>query len=240
MDCAQVEELLGAHALDTLTEAAARQVETHLAGCAEHRRAVQELRRTASLLALTVEERQPSPELRSRTLEAIAAGSGPPRSIPTPAPRPIWRLVRLPRWRPRPAFAAVMAAVLLVFAGIGAVIQHRLDQINAAEQSWTFRGTLLAPNATAQLVYLRRSKEALVSVDGLRPLTGGEVYEMWLIKGNTPVAEGIGTATEGRLTAHLSGDLSQFDAFAITIEPHEVKVPTTNPILLGMLRSGSR
>jgi hypothetical protein len=36
----------------------------------------------------------------------------------------------------------------------------------------------------------------------------------------------------------MTGDVPQFQQFAITIEPGEQRLPTTTPILLGTLRSG--
>jgi len=54
-----------------------------------------------------------------------------------------------------------------------------------------------------------------------------------------PVDKGVSTSANGDLAAQVSGDLSQFQQFAITIEPGEQPLPTTKPILVGNLQAGS-
>ena len=70
MNHAEAEEFLGAYALDALTRDERQRMEEHLGSCEEHRDAAAELRATASLLALTVEDRDPSPALRRRIIDA--------------------------------------------------------------------------------------------------------------------------------------------------------------------------
>ncbi len=242
MDCAQVEELLGAHALDALTEDDARQVEVHLASCADHRRVAEELKRTAALLALTVEEGQPSPELRGRILQAISVPGQPeerlprPARLPAPVLVPIRRIPRLPRWAPRPALAGALAALVLVAVAAGALVQRAVG--TSQLQSWTFKGNLVAPSAQARLVYFKDTRQTVVTVSGLPALPQGKVYALWVIKDGQPVAQGVSAAPEGRLAANLSADLSRFDSFGITVEAGEVPLPTTSPILVGKLRPG--
>jgi len=78
----------------------------------------------------------------------------------------------------------------------------------------------------------------VVAATGLPRLASGQVYEMWLIKGGVPVDKGISASSSGDIGAQLPGDLSQFQQFAITIEPGEQQLPTTKPILVGNLQSG--
>ena len=96
-----------------------------------------------------------------------------------------------------------------------------------------------APGAEARLVYFKDRKQAVVAASGLPRLATGQVYEMWLIKDGVAVDKGISTSASGDLAAQLSGDLSQFQQFAITIEPKEEPVPTTKPILVGSLKTAS-
>ncbi len=79
----------------------------------------------------------------------------------------------------------------------------------------------------------------MLAASGLPKLASGQVYEMWLIKNGVPVDKGISASATGELGAKLSGDLSQFQQFAITIEPGEQQLPTTKPILIGNLQAGS-
>jgi anti-sigma-K factor RskA len=234
--CSQAEDLLGAYALDALSEEEARRMDEHLASCPEHAAAAADLRWTQSRLALTVDEGQPSPELRARIMTAIEReplASGPP---PEPSPHGGGRTAQYRRWAPRWQPLAVAAALLLSL-GIGGLIGYRLNQ-TTQPIVYNFPGDpSRAPGAEARLVYFKDRQQALLAATGLPRLTAGHVYEMWLIRSGVPVDEGIGTASDGRLTAQIAADLGHFDVLAITIEPGEQALPTTTPILIGQLRS---
>ena len=248
MNCAEAEELLGAYALEALPEGEARRVEEHLRSCAEHRAAAAELRRTSALLPLTVEEGDPSPELRARIIEAVKAtpahreGAGHTVQAarePRGTGAPIRRMPALRAWAARSSRLAVAAAVALAL-GIGGLIGYQLGHGSAAQVAYTFQGDpTAAPGAEARLVYFKDRKQAVVAASGLPRLASGQVYEMWLIKNGVPVDKGISTSLSGDIGAQVSGDLSEFQQFAITIEPGEQSLPTTKPILVGKLNGGS-
>jgi len=243
MNHAEAEEFLGAYALDALTGDERQRLEEHFRSCEEHRDAAAELRRTASLLALAVDDRDPSPALRRRIMDAVSAASQPaavtpPLSTTPPSATPERRVARRWRWSMRPARLAVAAALLLALAA-GALI-GRLTGPNATTVAYTFQGDATrAPAAQARLVYFKDQQAAVVAATGLPKLASGQVYEMWLIKDGVPVDEGIGSSTDGELAARITGDVSQFQQFAITVEPGEQRLPTTTPILIGNLHSGS-
>ncbi len=249
LTCAQAEDLLGAYVLDALTGPEAMDVEAHLKTCVEHRQTADELRQTVSLLALAVDERDPSPELRDRVIVSIRSASPEPVEPPGPVPVvvPIRRAPRLPRWAPQPALVAMAAGVLIAlgigtYAGyrLGADGGYRLAQQNSQAIAYRFKGGILAPTAQADLVYLRGKHQAVLAVKGLPPLAPGQVYEMWLVgNGGLPVDEGVATAPDGRVAAQMDADFSQFKQFLITIEPGERPAPTTQPILQGALTGGS-
>jgi hypothetical protein len=199
------------------------------------------LRQTSSLLSLTAEEIQPSPDLRRRIVEAVKATPVPSAAAERQTPQA--PVVALPRrfrsWRPRPASWAVAATVALGL-GISALIGYQLGQAAGRPLAYTFQGDAsAAPGAEARLVYFKDRKEAVLAASGLPKLASGQVYEMWLIKNGVPVDKGINISATGDLGATLTGDLSQFQQFAITIEPGEQQLPTTKPILIGNLRAGS-
>jgi len=239
----EAEELLGAYALDALTGDERQRIEEHFLSCEEHRDVATELRATASMLALTVEDRDPSPSLGRRIMEAVNAERSQPAAVP---PLPLLpqntmtrrRVGRRPSLWMRPAYLAVAAALVVALAA-GALI-GRLTVPNAATVAYTFQGDAThAPGAQARLVYFKDQQAAVVAATGLPKLASGQVYEMWLIGNGVPVDEGIGSSTNGDLAARLTGDISRFQQFAITIEPGEQRLPTTMPILLGNLRTGS-
>ena len=240
MSCAEAEDLLGAYALEALPEDEMHRVEEHLRTCVEHRAIAGELRRTTLMLPLTVEDADPSPDLRTRIVEAVKASPAQPAAPrargTTVAPR---RLIsRLSTWAARSSRFAVAAAVALAL-GVGGLIGYQLGHAGQTQVTYAFQGDpTAAPGAEARLVYFKDRKQAVVAATGLPRLTSGQVYEMWLIKNGVPVDKGISSSPTGDIGAPLSGDLSQFQQFAITIEPGEQQLPTTKPILVGNLQAG--
>jgi len=240
MSCAEAEDLLGAYALEAMPEDEMHRVEEHLRTCAEHRAIAAELRGTTLMLPLTVEDGDPSPDLRTRIVEAVKATPAQPATPrargTTVAPRrPI---SRLSSWAARSSRFAVAAAVALAL-GIGGLVGYQLGHAGQTQVTYAFQGDpTAAPGAEARLVYFKDRKQAVVAATGLPRLISGQVYEMWLIKDGVPVDKGISSSPTGDIGAPLSGDLSQFQQFAITIEPGEQQLPTTKPILVGNLQAG--
>ena len=219
----EVDDLLGAYALDALAPADRQRVEEHLAGCDRHADAAAELVRAASALALSVDDREPPPGLRSRVLAAIGAPAP-----PAAARRTGW-------WRP--GIAALAAAALLILGGGIAIGRLTAPQPQEAQvTTWTFHGNAQSPGVVAHLVFLKADHRGVIAVTGLKPLGPGQVYELWLFKGSTPVDAGIGQAQGGVLTAQLS-DLTPYSQIAMTVEPGEQPKPTNAPILVGKLGS---
>ena len=245
LTCAQADDLVGGYALDALSAPEAPDVEAHLESCLEHRKMADELRDTVSLLALSVDERDPSPGLRDRVIQSGRSSASEPVGTGEvdPVVVPIRRAPRLPRWAPQPALVG-MAATVLLAVGIGIFAGHRLGQSKnlGSSQSiaYQFTGGLLAPTAQANLVYLPLRRHALLAVKGLPPLGPGHVYEMWLVnRGGIPTDVGISAAPDGQITAQMDTDLSRYRQFAITVEPRERPSPTTEPVLKGTLQGGS-
>jgi anti-sigma-K factor RskA len=218
----EVEDLLGAYALGALAGSDLQRVRDHLASCDQHTRAAAELKRATSALALSVEDREPSPELRQRILDALQA--------PGPVARPR-------QWRPRWIVAAAAAAIVLLAAGIGIGRLSAPQPAPAPVTTWVFDGNALAPGAVARLVSFNRDHRSVVEITGLKPLSAGKVYEMWLFRGASPVDAGVGQAPSGTLVAQL-GDLTNYSQFAVTVEPGEQPKPTGTPILVGKFSSG--
>jgi anti-sigma-K factor RskA len=240
---AQADELLAAYALDALPEDEARRVEEHLRGCVEHRAAAAELRQTGSLLSLTPDEMEPSPELRRRIVEAVKASPARPLGAERQVSRaPLIarpKVRRFPSWLTKPSRLA-LAATVAIGLGISALIGYQVGTVGARPVAYTFQGDAsAAPGAEARLVYFKDRKETVLAVNGLPKLGPGQVYEMWFIKNGVPVDKGISSSTTGDLGAQLTGDITQFHQFAITIEPGEQQLPTTKPILIGNLQARS-
>lgn len=234
---AEADEMLAAYALGALAPADLQRVEEHLATCARHAQAAAELVRVTPALALTAPDREPSPELRGRILAALRSeeaavprppAAQPPEAFP-PRPRSAGR-----RW---PARVATLAAAALLLLAVGIAIGRLTAPQPAVAQvtTWTFHGNAPMPGAVAHLVYFNADHRAVLEVDGLEPLRPGQVYEVWLFKGTTPIDAGIGQLRNGTLVAPLRGDLTSYSQIAMTVEPGEQPKPTGTPILLGKL-----
>src|SRR2546428_68650 len=81
MNCDEVEDILGAYALDALPGELSADVTAHLATCSKHPEAA-ELRAVAGALAFAAPEAQPSAALKTRLLDALREESEPADAAP--------------------------------------------------------------------------------------------------------------------------------------------------------------
>ena len=91
-------------------------------------------------------------------------------------------------------------------------------------------------DAGVQLWIDPASGGAVLVSGNLAAAPAGKLYELWLIKGQTPVAVDVFQPTAGPggvLFFDMPGALSDFAAAAITIEPSKQPQPTSTPILAG-------
>ncbi|HET7035139.1 MAG TPA: anti-sigma factor [Thermomicrobiaceae bacterium] len=219
----EVQSLLGAYALDALPETERARVAEHLPGCAACRAELAELTGAVDALALTVAERDPSPELRERLrLAAVAsldgaapgtplAGAAPvPDAPPRPTAQPNIRLVanRFAPW----AIAAVFLLFALGMLGWNVSLRQQVSAASVALQT-----TSAAPAARGELTYLKGRQVLILDVRDLPALAPGEVYQVWLIQGSTPIPSGVFAASSARLA--LAADPANYQAVAITVEP---------------------
>ncbi len=189
----QVQDLLGAYALDAVEAAERAAVESHLADCPQCRAEVAEHLETAALLA--------------------AGGGQAPEGvwdrISGELDGPIPLVPRAERRAPRRWLSAVAAAVALAaVASLSVeVVQQReeLDRIAANSQEATLvraaNAALLDPNARrfrlsseqgvgAEAVLLPSGTGYIVS-DTLRPLPSTRTYQLWALGEGDPISAGV-------------------------------------------------
>lgn len=225
------QELLGAYVLGTLTEAEIEDLEQHIVSCASCAAEVRALRATAMQLALVPEAIDPPARLRSAIYDAArreprpirasaAAGSAPP-SVP---PHTIGEAY--PNWLPW----AIAAALLVIAVGLLTWnLQLRQDQTRNE-----VRTIALVNPATeselGQVRYLTGQGVFVIQPGELPPLSEGQVYEIWLILGETPQPAGVFTDAAARQA--VAANLVDVSAIAITIEPGPLgsAQPTSDPI----------
>ncbi len=114
--------------------------------------------------------------------------------------------------------------------GVDNVRQLELASLNAE-----------ALNPRASMVWTRvRDQEkwvALLSADNLPPLRSGQVYQLWLRRGDAPQSAGLFEVDEngsGALMFLTTEPIGTFDAVGVTAEPAGGSPsPTSDPVLVG-------
>ena len=239
---AEIEELLGAYALDAVDDDEHDAVDRHLAECPRCRAEVTEHREVAALLA---NAGLPAPDGLWDRLAGVLEAPPPQLALAPVTPfRPRRRAVL--RW----AGAAIAAAVIAVL-GVTAVDQNRrLDNTQAAlRQIGLLRAALAASTSTgarraalaspdgrvqASAVLLRDGTGFLVQ-DDLAPLPADRTYQLWGIIGGDKISLGVLGRRPGVVAFRAAGDVA---GFAVTAERVGGAVaPTTPPVVAGAVRS---
>ena len=246
--CREIEDLLGAYALDAVEPDEGLLVRNHVADCPRCSHELAEHRETISMVASAGGS---APEgVWARIAESL------PQDPRAAAPRPSLvvlghrRKWRLPT-RIGAAAAAGVAAAALVLVGIQTVrvdqLNHRVNQLSAAaRQSGGFQGlaaalldpsarrmalTSTAPGGTSlgDLVILPSGTAYLVG-STLPALGAGQTYQLWSIVGGRAVSVGL-LGTHPKTVAFTVDASVAAPTFLVTIEPAGgVVAPTTDPV----------
>ncbi|EFQ83993.1 putative mycothiol system anti-sigma-R factor [Aeromicrobium marinum DSM 15272] len=224
---ADIHALLAPYALDALDADERARFESHLDGCPSCLDELGGFLETAVRLADSSPVSAPD-ALRERLLTQIAA---------TPQERPTvvgLRSRRVPAFLPRLA----VAAALLVAAGTGTayVMEHeevveiraeqsRYEQIMTAQDS-AETVARLDDGTSVRMIHSTRADAALLVVKDLPTIEDGS-YQLWALKGNTAVSQGVFDDS----SVLLVEDIGDADRVAITVEPRGGSDrPTTAPI----------
>jgi hypothetical protein len=239
----QLEELLGAYALDAVDADLRRLLDRHLDTCLPCRA---EVSRHHAAVALIV----PDGEAPTDVWEGIVAALE-----ETPPPLQLAPVVSLASRRARTTrllgAVTAVAAVAIAVLGMRVVSQdHRLNQVQTAMAHDDMQRAALAAlaNPTATTVELRApagpaaARIALLPdgrgyllADGLASLADSRTYQLWaLIDGQRISAGTLGTHPKAA-AFHVSGHVG---GFAVTDEQAPGAVASKNPaVLIGWLRS---
>jgi Anti-sigma-K factor rskA/Putative zinc-finger len=245
----EIQELLGAFALDAVDDDERDVIEAHLAGCPRCRAEVEGHRETAALLAHSGER---APEgVWDRIAEAL--DEAPPaldlaRITPQIPPR------ATPRSVPLRVAAATMAlaAALTLFLGVavGRRDNGRLDRIaNAMEKAAVSNAADAArANPDAEHVKLastdgKAQAEVVRLPDGtgylvptrLGALQPGRVYQLWAVRPDAKISLGVLGSSPGVSAFRMTGPVV---AYALTDETAGGVATTANqPVLVGYTKA---
>jgi len=244
----EVQELLGAYALDAVDGDERERVEDHLRECARCRAEVAQHREVAAQLASTGAD---APEGLWRRIAAElelepGAASGDLAAILPLAPRPASR-------GPLVGIAAAAAAVVVAVGVLGWQVHHDADQIRRLRGSVAASG--VGPAASAALADPAARVTVLSSTDGrvrltavvepdgsgyllhagaLPALPAGETYQLWAVSGAARISLGVLGGRPETVAFHAGG--SGVGALAITAEHGGGAVqPTGTPLVTGTL-----
>jgi hypothetical protein len=132
----------------------------------------------------------------------------------------------------------MVAALMLLSVIGGALLGQVLPQFGEDEgQAQQIAIQFTDPNITAsgELRYLPDEKIFVLTVNGMPEAPEGHVYQAWLFEGDTPIPAGVMNSEQGEVAS--VGERSEFDTFAITVEPGPLgnQAPTSEPILVAPL-----
>lgn len=238
----EVQELLGAYALDAVDADEAALVEDHLRDCPRCRAELAAHRETAAQLSHGHAE--PPPQLWDRVAAALEGGTpAPPLDLSTLRERHARR--RGPaRWTG--IAAAAMVAAFLGLATVTVQQQRELDRVQAALDEGGLASAALAAfddpaarHATLEgggsevRAVVLPDGSGYVLAGGLPALAPGRTYQLWAMVDGAPVSAGV-LGNRPTVTAfHVTPDTA---ALAISIERGGgASVPTMPPRVVGTL-----
>ncbi|MBP2436554.1 anti-sigma factor [Microbacterium amylolyticum] len=243
MNAEELAQLLAGRALHALSPEDERRLDAALAADPELHEKLARDEETAAALAAAAPEVAPPAHIRDALLAQIAATSNSSSAsdddaVPQNGQAPTKPARRSARraWFTLAASVAVVGVawggtvlVSQVFERPAAVIA--LDRITDAADTRTAHGEL-PQGGTVQMHWSHSVGEVVVLSEDVPPLDEGQQYELWLVRGETPIPAGVfdGGTSEPIL---LAGELEPGDIVAITIEQaggSPTGLPTTDPI----------
>jgi anti-sigma-K factor RskA len=238
MDHEQIRDDLAAYALGALPDREAMELEGHLRECGSCRERLRWLRPALDLLPVSVEQREPAPELRDRLMatvraEAAAEGVAPQREPARSTARRWWHF-QLPSVRPAMA-AAAACLVLLAGGAIGFALGEGGTETVAPQSTFTKADPIDASRVSATLE--QHGDSATLHVDELPPLRPDQVYEVWVDRnGNMEPSTLFVVDRRQRGSAAIPGPLAGADRILVTAEPRGgSETPTGNALLTAEL-----
>ena len=258
-------ELAAGAALDALSPDDQQRYHAALAAHPEWQRIVDADADGAGFLAEGVAQATPSPDIRAALLARIAvtpqngdvvlAHSMPdaapdetadaaPVADSAPAARGGDDAPKAPAHRLRILFALAACLALLVGVGAGAVAINTyinrpasvvaLEDIQAAGDAQQ-ASVSLESGGTATAHWSASLGKSVLVTDGIPSLAEGETYELWYVRGDTPVSAGVFAADGGEATAVLAGEMHEGDVIAVTVEQDGGSpsgLPTSDPVVV--------
>ncbi|MFJ4999642.1 anti-sigma factor domain-containing protein [Microbacterium sp. NPDC088619] len=256
-------DLAAGAALDALSPDDQQRYHAALAAHPEWQRIVDADTDSAGFLADGVTQVAPSADIRAALLARIAVTPqngdavlsdsvpGGPTEESSDAEAPASSSTALgdetpkaPAHRLRFLFALAACLALLVGVGAGAVAINTyinrpasvvaLEDIQSAGDAQQ-ASVSLESGGTATAHWSASLGKSVLVTDGIPSLAEGETYELWYVRGDTPVSAGVFAADGGEATAVLAGEMHAGDVIAVTVEQDGGSpsgLPTSDPVVV--------
>jgi len=246
-----IHELAALYALDALDEDETVTFEAHLASCEACLRDVDSYRETTTVLGQAVSATPPE-GLRSSVLAHVSTTPQDPIAEPTDGP-PLSRTgsdaaigatgssdtnvvaiegrrTRTRRWL---VPIAAAAALIVVVSAAVVVVNNRSDEVTIADvqQADDVVVATLAGDGEVTVSWSASLGRVAVEADEVDAVAADQVYELWAIVGETPVAAGLIEHDGGEVSAVLEFDGDSVGAWGITVEPDGGSPTPTEPIV---------
>ncbi|MDQ0426857.1 anti-sigma factor [Cellulomonas iranensis] len=233
-------DLLGAWALDAVSDDERAAVEALLARDPDAAREARELRAVAATLAAATA--RPAPEhVRAATLAAVAAT--PQVGTGAAAAGAVDLASERVRRRRAPVRTALVAAVAAAVLAVPVTVAWRqADRAAVAEQRLAAVERLLgAPDARlvaadvaggGRAVAVVTDDVALVTASGVSDPGSDRVYQLWLLRDGAALPSSTSPVTAGGFDV-TTAEFRPGDALAVTVEPRGGSTaPTTDPVVV--------
>lgn len=148
-------------------------------------------------------------------------------------------------WGMRRWFTLAASIVAVLVLGFGAVTVGQqltrpaavvaLDQITDAPDAQSAT-TTMPDGTTATAHWSASTGQSVLVAEGMATLGDDQTYELWFVRGGTPIAAGIfDTDASGQATAVLDGEYRPGDVIAVTVEPAGGSpdgTPSSDPVVV--------
>jgi anti-sigma-K factor RskA len=252
MNNERFEDLKDAYVLGALPEEERLSFEDYLAAHPERQAEIEELGAVASLLALSPQEQEPSPELRSRVMEVVEAEAE-PRSV-----RERSVSARIGDYLSFRSLALGAAALLVVgLLAWNVLLQGQVQDLQGqvedaqgqvqdlqrqvevakAQQSQTIKleGTWAEQGADAEVASIDKNQIILVA-ENMPSVPEDKTCQIWVIKGDVPKPSGLFRPDGNMTAAPITSSITKGDVIAVTVErAGGSKKPTSAPVLSAKL-----
>jgi anti-sigma-K factor RskA len=231
LDDGRFEELKDAYVLGALSEAERQEFEEYLASHPELQGEVEELGAVAGLLALSPQEHEPPPQLRSRILEAVGGEATHAAEDRRSAFARIGELLSV-----RNLALGVAALLVIGLFSWNMLLWEQVQDPQASQQRIiVLEGSGVAEEVRAEVVVLE-SGRAVLMAENMPTVPEDRTMQIWVMVNDNPKPGGLFEPDAEIVAAVITHPLRGADAIAVTVEPDGgSRKPTSHPMLTAKL-----